>query len=233
MNMRMAVGAALAVAAIAIVASTNSSSEAAPRCDGPHPPRNCATATPPSTPTPTPTQTDTPTLTPTTTNTPTPTRIPGLLDVEVGLGVSEHVFIAHDRQPFAITLSLYNHGDNVDPKVVSIEISLSSKSGIRFSILGTNCPSSSTHRWAPASTSTSAFGNETLQTGMKVQAPGLYRNGGPYYMASCTLLGYFTDVVHSDVVTIQAVLGDTNGNPTTDGNNSNNTAVEVVEVVIP
>lgn len=35
-----------AVSAIAIVAMTRSSGEAAPRCDGPNPPRRCVTATP-------------------------------------------------------------------------------------------------------------------------------------------------------------------------------------------
>ena len=200
--------------------------------------RGRRTPTPTITPTPTvtatasPTPTETPTVTPTVTPTATPTRIPGLLDVEVGLGVSEHTFVADDRQPFTITMSMYNHGDNPEPNVVSIELVISSESGIGFKNLGGNCPSSSEDRWSPC--------GGCGPRGMRVQSPGLYYNGGPYYIAGCAITGRFTDgsplfnpPTASGRVTIEAILRDANGNPTTDGNNSDNSAVEVVEVIIP
>ena len=65
-----------ALSAIAIVAATHSSSEAAPRCDGPNPPARCPTATPFATQTPYPTHTPYPTFTPFPTSTPTATPPP-------------------------------------------------------------------------------------------------------------------------------------------------------------
>jgi len=197
------------------------------------------TPLPTYTPFPTNTFTFTPTVTstPTPAATPTPTRIPGHLDVEVGLGVSENTIVADDHQPFAITMTMYNHGDNPEARVVSIQLTLISDSGIGFLVLDSSCPSASQYRWK-AGQAVDPSGGSGM--GMKIQAPGLTENGGAWYMATCTVVGFFTDgtplevpPAASDVVTLQATLRDANGNPTTDGNNSNNVAVEVVEIAIP
>ena len=142
--------------------------------------------------------------------------------------------VADDRQPFAIMMSMYNHGDNASPKVVSIELTISSESGIVFKSPGFDCPETNSSGWAPASNHLAGG-----DFGMRVQSPGLYANGGKVYIAACTLTGWFSDgsdfnpPTGSDTVTIEAILRDANGNPTTDGNNSNNSALEVVEVIIP
>ena len=225
----------LAVVALAVVASTHSSSEAAPRCDGPNPPRQCATATPTVTPTltvtPTPTASPTPTPTPPTpTLTATPTRVPGEFDVEVSLGISDNTFIAGDWQAFTITTSVYNHGDNASAQAgIIIELRFSSTSGIGFASMNSRCPSVNTYGWQ-----SSNINDANIPFRMSVDSPGLYANGvGPAWQAACVYTGFFTDgssnnpPAASDTVTIEAVLLGT------DGFNLNNSAVKVVKVIIP
>ena len=75
---------------------------------------------------------------------------------------------------------------------------------------------------------------------MSVQAPGLYANGAKVHIAACSITGFFTDgsplfnpPAGSGTVTIEGILRDANGNPITDGNGSNNSAIEVVQVIVP
>lgn len=190
----------------------------------------------------------TPTITPTATPPPTPTRIPGMLDVEVNLIVSETYHVTDDRQPFAIVITMYNHGDNPSPELVYALIEVEFEKGafppLRFEHFGLpHCLFSVNDGWVNGQGwnvfPTPQVGQLTY--GIRTVDPGMYANnqGQGEYRLACWTAGSWVDgddltpLTNSDTATITVSLRDANGDPLIDGNLTNNVDVAVVELVVP